>query len=256
MKITSTSARAWEALARTDPYFAVLTDEKFKAENFTDEARDVFWTSGRNYFQSIADLLADHFGLDLRPRRALDFGCGVGRLLIPIAQVSGTALGVDASPTMLELARSNCACRGLTNVSFDASIPSSTSFDFINSSLVLQHIPRPIGFRLLDRLVSALQPGGAIAFDVLCKRSDTMPGLALARWLRATIPPVNWAVNLACGRAAGTPYMQMNPYPISRVLAHLEAAGCRDPLVQVTTLEGFETAHILAVKSKERIEPR
>jgi hypothetical protein len=41
-----TYLRAWEALAQTDPLFAVLTDPRYCRERLTPEAENEFWSSG------------------------------------------------------------------------------------------------------------------------------------------------------------------------------------------------------------------
>ena len=65
----------WERLARRDPFFAVLTDVN---KRFGGHDVDAFYQSG---VEEIAAVLqrADERGIVVPRRRALDFGCGVGR---------------------------------------------------------------------------------------------------------------------------------------------------------------------------------
>src|SRR4051812_1141904 len=63
---------AWEELARREPYFSVLTDDRFLSDRIDDAARAAFFATGE---ADISRLLGD-----FRPESALDFGCGVGRL--------------------------------------------------------------------------------------------------------------------------------------------------------------------------------
>jgi hypothetical protein len=73
--------KAWEAWAKIDPYYAVLTDERFRAGNDPGE----FFDSGEKHidqaFRTITSI-APAFA----PQAAIDFGCGVGRLLIPLSR--------------------------------------------------------------------------------------------------------------------------------------------------------------------------
>ena len=50
------------------------------------------------------------------PRSALDFGCGVGRLLVPLARRCPSVVGVDVADSMLAQARARCDAVGVTNV--------------------------------------------------------------------------------------------------------------------------------------------
>lgn len=47
-------------------------------------------------------------------RRLLEIGCGIGRLVAPLAREAGLVVGLDISPAMLAAARRRCA--GLANV--------------------------------------------------------------------------------------------------------------------------------------------
>jgi SAM-dependent methyltransferase len=41
--------------------------------------------------------------------RALEIGCGIGRLLLPLAERTQAILGIDVAPRMVEVARERCA---------------------------------------------------------------------------------------------------------------------------------------------------
>jgi 2-polyprenyl-3-methyl-5-hydroxy-6-metoxy-1,4-benzoquinol methylase len=98
------------------------------------------------------------------PQSALDFGCGIGRLLFPLSKVSQRAIGVDISPTMLEYARANLEERGVANCLLVRSIEDpavqSQPYDFVHSALVFQHIRPSDGYRILRQLVSRLESSG------------------------------------------------------------------------------------------------
>ena len=53
---------------------------------------------------------------DFERRAALDYGCGVGRLTLPLAERCEHVYGVDVSPSMLREAARNAARMGLPNV--------------------------------------------------------------------------------------------------------------------------------------------
>ena len=76
----------WEKWGQKDPYFAVLTAEKFRRSRLTDEARAEFFDSGRKYLHNILKVCKEKIDKDFSPETALDFGCGTGRVLIPLAR--------------------------------------------------------------------------------------------------------------------------------------------------------------------------
>lgn len=240
--------RDWEALARTEPLWGVLTDERYRSTRITPELEQAFWLSGETYVRRLSDLFAAHFGRALAPRSAIDFGCGVGRLLIPLARLSAEAVGIDASPTMLAHARAACDRAGLANVSLLPGVPSGRAFDFVNSALVLQHIPVRHGLRLLDQLLACLAADGLLAIQIVYDRPRIGLLRRAARWGYANLRPVRALANRWRGIASDTPYMQMNAYPLEQVFARLCAHGVSDVHVLLTKETGYKSAFIIGSK--------
>ncbi len=132
----------WEQFAHEDPYSYILTSLK-------GADAGEFWKSGERTIQEeFFPLLEAH---DVRPLLALELGCGVGRLVIPMARRFQEVVGVDISRLMIERATSFARDSGIANVSYSA-ISGPVDFlrqagnhadrcDFIYSLLVFQHIP-------------------------------------------------------------------------------------------------------------------
>ena len=93
-----------------------------------------------------------HLDPSFSPKSVLDFGCGTGRLVIPLAEIADYVLGLDVSESMLWEARKNCKAHALNNVqllkSDDTLSCLDGCFDFIHSFIVFQHIPVKRGIRI------------------------------------------------------------------------------------------------------------
>jgi SAM-dependent methyltransferase len=155
----------WDQFARRDPLWAVLTAPDKKGGGWTPEE---FFRRGELEIAALEALLRER-GLELRGRRALDFGCGVGRVTGPLADRFDEAVGVDISPKMLELARGynrrGERCRFVQGEA-DLRRFDDASFDFAYSKLVLQHM-NPAEVRgYLPELLRVLRPGGLLAFQL------------------------------------------------------------------------------------------
>lgn len=148
------SDQSWEAIGKVDAYYGVLTYDQYTRERLDPARREEFFQTGEEHCWRIFNIIYQHLQPDFAPKRALDFGCGVGRILIPLAQHCTEVVGMDVAASMLAEARANCAERDLTNVSFAASDDAlsqvSGDFDFIHSFIVFQHIPKKRGERILE----------------------------------------------------------------------------------------------------------
>lgn len=129
------------------------------------------WTSGAAYDQWMgrwSRLLAHEFlkWLDLPPGlRWLDVCCGSGMLSEAIVErnVSGSVVGIDASPEQIAFARQH---RGRPNVTFEAGDATSlrfadSRFDVVVCGLGLNYIPEPV--RALKEMRRVVRPGGTVA---------------------------------------------------------------------------------------------
>jgi SAM-dependent methyltransferase len=154
----------WEYWGKHNPYYGVFASDKHLNQNINDEVLNTFFDSGQAHIDAVFRTIHTYVDLAFQPARALDFGCGVGRLTIPLATRAGSVVGVDVSPSMLEEARKNCVERNLRNMEFVVSDDTLSkvpgSFDFIHSYIIFQHIPIKRGEELLQRLVDALAENG------------------------------------------------------------------------------------------------
>jgi len=226
------SADDWNTLGETEPFFAVLTEDRFLRERMSDADSEAFFASGESDITQIFDLI------DFAPKFALDFGCGVGRLTRALAKRVNRVIGVDAAESMLRIAREN-----VPDASFSTTIPNER-FDLIVSLIVFQHIPVKRGEALLDELLNRLDGVAALHFTF------RRPGSffrRLARRIRANVPLVHRIAKRIQGERP-MPYMQMNEYDLDRVLAIMRRHGCGEPRLVPTNHGGIEGAIVIARK--------
>ena len=90
----------WKHWARVDPYRAVLFSDRYKRSRLSDNFQE-FFDTGRVYVDSLMDKVVV-LNPSLPLETAVEFGCGVGRLVIPLARYFRNVIGVDISPEMLK----------------------------------------------------------------------------------------------------------------------------------------------------------
>ena len=63
---------AWQFLGEREPYFAVLTEERFLRERITPEARAEFYATGEADVARLFAAIEGYLGVPFTPRSALD----------------------------------------------------------------------------------------------------------------------------------------------------------------------------------------
>ena len=97
MMLANNPDRDWETIGATDPYYGVLTDSRYRRGELDEEALREFFRSGEQHVDLIADIVRRVFGVQLCDGRALDVGCGVGRVVLALAPRFRSVTGVDVS---------------------------------------------------------------------------------------------------------------------------------------------------------------
>ena len=210
----------WDLFATQDPLWAILTHPDRKGSGW--DVGEFFQTGVLEIEQSMQQVAALHPGL--RKRRALDFGCGVGRLAQAMARHFEHVDGVDISASMIHQANDynqhGSRCQYVVNQKGDLRIFGDQHFDFIYSSITLQHMPPRYSRRYIAEFMRVLAPGGAVLFQL---PSETrMPGSAIGRATRTFYYRFLWDI-----LHPGTPYMGMYGVPKEEVVRLLARHGGR-----------------------------
>src|SRR3984885_15075014 len=164
----------WNQRAREDAHYYVAFGGRDQ-----DEAE--FHATATDVLRSIeAQLKRLPGNVNRRARRALEIGCGPGRLVKPLSRHFGEIHGVDVSDEMIRLARQRLA--DIPHAHFHATNGASLaqfvdlSFEFVYSYAVFQHIPsRDVVLEYMREIRRVLKPGGIFhgQFNGLSHPGDT-----------------------------------------------------------------------------------
>lgn len=162
----SRTRRVWQRLGERDPMWAVLSDPDQDGGRWDE---DEFFRSGAAHIQNLIDHM-DRHGMTPTPGRALDFGCGMGRLSQALADHFDEVDGVDIAASMVELARQRNRhgprCRYHVNERADLELFDDDTFDVAHSCITLQHIPPDASLAYVREFVRVTRPGGAVVFQL------------------------------------------------------------------------------------------
>ena len=169
--------RNWDAMGRRNPLTAILT---------TRLNWDVgeFFETGR---REVEGLMRDIAELDAGPDvgRALDFGCGVGRLTQSLADHYDEVYGVDIAPSMIEKAESlnrhGGRCRYVVNGEDNLRMFPDEYFDLIYSNITLQHVKPVHALNYVKEFLRILSRRGIMVFHMPSAKTgrklmDYLPG--------------------------------------------------------------------------------
>src|SRR5687768_14929346 len=197
----------WEELARQEPYFPLLADGN-------TVATDVFFKTGEDDLSALLAAMSTLFSRDMQLDSVLDFGCGAGRLTLPLARRAAHVVACDIAPTMLSHARQNAERAGLHNITFrlcDEVTASVDAFDFVCSLLVFQYIAPSVGYALISALAQRLRRDGVAAIQLRLYGTGKLH--RFASFTRARC------------RFASLPFTQIQRYEERLVIRAVETAG-------------------------------
>lgn len=166
----------WRKISRKQPYWGVISTNRFLGKVLKGRDAGVFFESGQSYLDNVLDLTRALLDPKFEIKRALDFGCGVGRLAIAIAKTAkDEVVGVDVSPEMLRLCAEHAREAGVANLTLVESDDELSAvkgkFNFINSYLVLQHIPPKRGIAIIQNLLSKAENNGVVSLQLTYARA-------------------------------------------------------------------------------------
>ena len=214
----------WDAFGRTDPLFAILTLAGKEGNQWnTDE----FFASGR---REIGDLMnyVESLSAPVPRKKALDFGCGVGRLTQSLGDHFSEVCGLDIAPSMIQLAnkynRHGDKCRYYLNQDDGLKAFDDGDFDLIYSNITLQHMAPRYAQNYIQEFLRILSPKGLLVFQL-----PDAPATVQERTLRQLIKSVTPNALLTAYRKLRygglKPVMQMYGVNKRQIVNLLEVSG-------------------------------
>ena len=221
----------WNELGEDDPLWVVLTDPNKKGNRWGEEE---FFATGLAEISSLFQRL-EAAGISPGSGRALDFGCGVGRLTQALAQRFDSVDGVDISASMIRHAerfnRAPQRAKFHLNVRPDLATFPSAQYDFIYSMIALQHTPPRFQRCYIADFVRLLKPNGCACFQTIH-----------ARGWRKLVP--NFLADFIHKRRSGgkafIPLYGLPPHHICRIV---EQGGGSIASLESTSYLGWETRY-------------
>lgn len=199
--------KTWENLGESNALWAVLSDNK----NWNN---DEFFKTGYTEIDKIFKEVK-RLNIIIPINKALDFGCGVGRITQALGKKFNTVIGVDISETMIKQAN---VYNKFDNIEFilnekeDLSLFNDNEFDFIYSNIVLQHMDNKYSKNYIKEFIRIISKKGLIVFQIPSEPAWTWKGILIK------ILPTQILIKLRKG-------MEMNPIKKDDLLKFIENNG-------------------------------
>jgi SAM-dependent methyltransferase len=233
----------WNQFGKQDPLWAILTQHDKKGNKWTPEE---FFELGRREIASVMEYVQQLDILQQRSR-ALDFGCGVGRLTQALCNYFDEVVGIDIAPSMIELAKrynrfgSRCVYR--LNAEENLRLIPDRDVHFIYTNIVLQHMKPEYTKSYIKEFLRILVPEGVLIFQLPSRNLTPprppkptiaavpvpeMPSMlgVLKQNFKRTVPEVLWKWYVD-RKYAESPRMQMYGTERPEVEAFLRDNGAR-----------------------------
>jgi ubiquinone/menaquinone biosynthesis C-methylase UbiE len=195
-----------------------VDDQKQWLAGVFDRAAPTYDGIGDAYHQYFARRLVDLAGIS-PGSDLIDVACGRGAVLLAAAPLAGSLTGIDVSPGMIELARTDLRAAGVESVDLQVMDAeqmtfAEASFDVVTAAFVLFFLPDPA--RAMAEFRRLLRPGGVVAVSTWAEEDP--------RWV--------WEDDLIA--AAGTPQRRA----VQRSFSDAEE------VVDLLTSTGFADVHV------------
>lgn len=160
--------QGWNEAARADAMFYILTTAG-KENGGWDPVE--FFSHGKREIDEVISWLDNQDFRGRHHRRALDFGCGIGRLTQSLADYYGHVDGVDVSAEMIRQAQAHIGrkarrCSFYVNQRPDLKLFDDRTYDLIYTVIVLQHMPNSLQKGYIQEFIRLIVDDGVAVFQL------------------------------------------------------------------------------------------
>ena len=156
----------WEEFGETDPMWSIITNPDKKGNKWKT---DDFFATGVSEITTVMKYIKPFEQANFRAR-ALDFGCGMGRLTQALSNHFAEVHGIDIAASMITLAKEHNKhgekCQYTLNTKNDLTVFPDDHFDFIYSNITLQHMEPRFMKNYLSEFARILKPNGLLVFQL------------------------------------------------------------------------------------------
>ena len=228
----------WNQFGKQDPLWAIITWDEKKGNKWDP---DEFFETGRQEVKEVMHYV-ERLGLLRERGRALDFGCGVGRLTQALADYFQTVVGIDIAPSMVKLAnqynRFGARCTYYVNAADNLRLFADRQFHFIYTNIVLQHMKPDYAKSYIKEFLRVLKPEGVLIFQLPSRHLMPSEGVE-ASSESVSCPPT------AVGSTGLKRFIKLHtPDWLWRWYADSKSAG-RQPMLEMYGVERAEVETLL-----------
>lgn len=240
------SEKNWDNLAEEDHFWAILSDSSKKEKKWKIED---FFESGKKEITELFNWLKKN-KINVNFGKALDFGCGVGRLSNSLASMFLQVYGVDISSKMIELAKSySCYPKNklcfLVNKVDDLNIFPDHFFDFIYTNITLQHIEQDFALKYINSFLKKIKVNGIVIFQVESFKKN-IHGVC-KDFLKSVLNPL---INLFRKNRINMYYIDVQE--INKIILKNNSEILLTDKKEIKTIYGTIFSYIYVLKSKSR----
>ncbi len=171
-KLFERTTKQWNELGNSEPYWSVITHDKYRSDSINSERIDEFYESGKQACHRIIQTLIRNGRIgseeDAKELEMTEIGCGCGRVTKSISEKFKHVNAYDISSGNLRIARD-----AIDNSNVDFILVSSMDAydelpqtDVVYSIIVLQHNVPPVSKYILIKLLDSLRRDGIGIFQI------------------------------------------------------------------------------------------
>ena len=245
------SDKDWEKIGLENPYWGVISAPEFnylKEEN--KDLLDKFYKTGEDEVDKLIYTIKTKVKHNFQIESVLDFGSGVGRLLLPFAQRSSKiCYGCDISEGMHKKCLTRANHLDLNNIKLIQDLENlQLSFSLVYTRIVLQHIHPKRGIKYINKLAKLVKDDGIFSLQVTIAREKTLIKHNESNFYVFNGDKVEGLfTNIGSDKPCGSMYMF--DYSLLEIVLLLQMRGFTDMHLETEKMGGHISAHIITCKT-------